>query len=92
MSISLFTEVFAAGSLASAVCCCFLEVAMVAEIRRGLSGWQAADLPRDIVVIFRSHRRFYPGSRLRLAFVVSSTVMGVCIAALVAIHRAIHGI
>lgn len=92
MSILLLTEILAAGSLISAVCCCLLEVAMVAEIRRGLAGWDTPSLQRDIVVTFRSHRRFYPSSRLRRAFVASSCVLGFCIAGLVMIHRATHGL
>lgn len=91
VSIFLLTELFAAGSLVSAVCCCLFEVAMVSEIRRGLAGWQPAELPRDIVVTFRSHRRFYPASRLRVAFVLSSVTLGVCIAGLIVIHRVTHG-
>lgn len=85
-------EILAAGSVLSAVCCCFLEMTMVAEIRRGLSGWAPADLQRDIVVTFRSHRRFYPSSRLRAAFVASSFLLGCCIAGLIAVHRVIHGL
>lgn len=65
---------------------------MVAEIRRGLEGWDTPYLQRDIVVTFRSHRRFYPSSRLRAAFVVSSCALGICIAGLVMIHRAMHGL
>ena len=70
------TEVFAGGGLLSATCCCLLEVAMVLEIRRGLTGWRYAKLRRDIVVTFRRHRRFYPGSPLRAAFVASSCLLG----------------
>lgn len=92
MSILLLTEILAAGSLLSAVCCCLLEVAMVAEIRRGLTGWDAPDFQRDIVVTFRSHRRFYPSSPLRRAFVASSVVLGFCIAGLVMIYRTQHGL
>lgn len=92
MSIILLTQLFATGSLVSAACCCLLEVAMVAEIRRGLAGWQPADLPRDIVVTFRSHRRFCPESRLRAAFVASSFLLAICIAGLIAIHRIVHGL
>ena len=92
MSILLLTEIFAAASLLSAACCCLLEVAMVAEIRRGLTGWDAPYMQRDIVVTFRSHRRFCPSSPLRRAFVVSSTVLGLCIAGLVMIHRTTHGL
>jgi hypothetical protein len=85
-------KLLAAGSVMSAICCCLLEVAMVSEIRRSLAGWHAADLQRDIVVTFRSHRRFYPASRLRVAFVASSFLLACCIAGLVAIHRVIHGL
>jgi|SRR6185312_4243447 len=92
VSIFLFTEILAACSLVSAISCCLLEVAMVAEIRRGLAGWDTPSLQRDIVVTFRSHRRFYPSSRLRTAFVASSFVMGCCIAGLVMIHRVTHGL
>lgn len=92
MSIFLLTEIFASGSLFSAVCCCLLEVAMVAEIRRGLTGWDAPYMQRDIVVTFRSHRRFYPSSPLRRVFVASSALLGLCIAGLVMVHRATHGI
>jgi len=87
VSVFLLTDVFATGSLVSAVCCCLLEVAMVAEIRRRLAGWQAAEMPRDIRVTLRSHRRFYPASRLRTAFVASSLLLGGCIAGLLVIHR-----
>jgi hypothetical protein len=92
VSILLLTEIFAAASLLSAACCCLLEVAMVAEIRRGLTGWDAPYMQRDIVVTFRSHRRFCPSSPLRRAFVASSTVLGLCIAGLVMIHRTTHGL
>lgn len=76
----------------SAACCCLLEVAMVMEIRRGLAGWRYAQLQRDIVVTFRKHRRFYPGSPLRAAFVTSSCLLGFCIAGLIVIHRVTHGL
>jgi hypothetical protein len=92
VSILLLTEILALGSLVSAACCCLLEVAMVAEIRRGLTGWDTPALQRDIAVTFRSHRRFYPSSPLRRAFVASSVVLGFCIAGLVMIHRASHGL
>lgn len=92
MSILLLTEILAAASLVSAGCCCLLEVAMVAEIRRGLAGWQTPYLERDIAVTFRSHRRFCPASRLRRAFVASSFVLGCCIAGLVMVHRITHGL
>lgn len=88
----LLTHIFAAGSLLSAGCCCLLEMAMVMEIRRGLAGWQVADLQRDIVVTLRSHRRFYPESPLRVAFVVSSLLLTICIAGLIAVHRLAHGL
>jgi hypothetical protein len=92
VSILLLTEIFAAGSFLSAGCCCLLEVAMVAEIRRGLAGWETPYLQRDIVVTLRSHRRFYPSSPLRTAFVASSFVLACCIAGLVAVHRTVHGL
>jgi hypothetical protein len=91
VSTFVLTEILAAGSFMSAACCCLLEVAMVMEIRRGLSGWQPVQLQRDIVVTFRSHRRFCPGSRLRAGFIASSFLLGFCIAGLIAIHRALHG-
>lgn len=87
----LLTQVLAAGSLVSAAGCCLLEIAMVAEIRRGLTGWQPADLDRDIAVTFKSHRRFYPASPLRRAFVASSILLGFCIAGLVMVYRIAHG-
>jgi hypothetical protein len=92
VSILVLTEIFAAGSLVSAICCCLLEVAMVMEIRRGLQGWRPAQFKRDIVVTFRNHRRFCPGSGLRAAFVASSCLLGCCIAALIVIHRVTTGI
>ncbi|HEY2470585.1 MAG TPA: hypothetical protein VGI45_22515 [Terracidiphilus sp.] len=64
---------------------------MVVEIRRGLTGWQPANMNRDIVVTFRSHRRFYPASPLRRAFIVSSVLLGFCIAGLIAVYRIAHG-
>ena len=92
MSIVLLTEILAMGSLVSAVSCCALEIAMVAAVRRGLAGWQPSELQRDIVVTLRSHRRFYPASRLRAAFVGSSLMLTFCIAGLIAVHRAVHGL
>jgi len=92
VSILPLTEILALGSLLSAACCCLLEVAMVAEVRRGLTGWATPDQKRDIVVTFRSHRRFYPSSPLRRAFVASSVVLGFCITGLVMVHRATHGL
>ena len=91
MYLVLFTHVFAAGSLVSAACCCLIEMAMVAGIRRGLTGWQPADLNRDIVVTFRSHRRFYPASLLRRAFILSAILLGFCIAGLILVYRIAHG-
>jgi len=44
------------------------------------------------VVTFRRHRRFYPGSPLRAAFVASSFLLGCCIAGLIVIHRVTHGL
>jgi hypothetical protein len=87
----LLTQVLAMGSLGSAACCCLLEMLMVVEIRRGLTGWQPANMNRDIVVTFRSHRRFYPASPLRRAFIVSSVLLGFCIAGLIAVYRIAHG-
>jgi len=92
VSFSLLTHVFAGGSLVSAACCCLLEVAMVIEIRRGLAGWRPAPLGRDIVVTLRSHRRFYPESPLREAFVASSVLLTSCIAGLIVIHRVTQGL
>lgn len=91
MPLVVLSELLAAGSLLSAACCLVLEIAMLAEIRRGLTGWQPAEFDRDILVTFRSHRRFYPASRLRTAFVASSFLLGLCIAALIAIYRVAHG-
>jgi hypothetical protein len=91
VSLLLLTEFFAAGSVAAAGCCCLLEVAMILEIRRGLSGWKPAQLQRDIAVTFRSHRRFNPGSPLRRAFLASSFLLGCCIAGLIVIHRVAQG-
>ncbi len=92
MSLLLLTEFFAGGSLVSAACCCLLEIAMILEIRRGLQGWQPAGLQRDIAVTFRSHRRFYPTSPLRTAFVAFSFLLACCIAGLIMIHRVKHGL
>jgi hypothetical protein len=92
VSLLLLTQVFAGGSLVSAACCCLLELAMLLEIRRGRRGWQPPRLPRDIAITFRSHRRFYPASRLRAAFVASSFLLGSCIAGLIFIHRVTQGL
>jgi hypothetical protein len=92
LSLFLLNEIFAAGSLVSALACCLLEIAMVAEIRRGMTGWQTAEWQRDIAVTFRSHRRFYPASPLRAAFVVSAISLGLCIASLIMIYRVARGL
>ena len=92
MSLFMLTKIFATGSLLSAACCCLLELAMVLEIRRGLAGWGPVRLQRDIAVIFRNHRRFYPASPLRAAFVASSFFLGCCIAGLIVIHRVAQGL
>jgi hypothetical protein len=88
----LLTHVLAAGSLMSAGCCCLLEMLMVTEIRRGLTGWQPVQMNRDIVVTFRSHRRFYPASPLRRAFIASSISLGFCIAGLIIVYRVANGL
>lgn len=92
MSLMQLTEFFAGGSLLSASSCCLLEVAMVLEIRRHLGGSRPPRLERDIAVTFRSHRRFYPGSPLRAAFLASSFLLGCCIAGLIVIHRVTQGL
>lgn len=92
MSEFLLTGVFATGSLLSAVGCCLLEIAMVVKIRRGLTGWQTAQRQRDIAVTFQSHRRFYPASPLRAAFVISSVSLGLCVAGLIVVYRTAHGL
>jgi hypothetical protein len=85
--------VFAVGSLLSAVACCLIEMAMVAATNRKMEGWTTfAYLHRDIVIIFQRHRRLYPGSCLRAAFVASSCSLACCIAALIVIHRVAHGL
>src|SRR5581483_11470855 len=86
VSLILLTQVLAAGSLVSAACCCLAEIAMVADIRPGLSGWQPAALSRDHVVTLRSHRRFYPGSPLRRACIACSNLLTVCIAGLILVY------
>lgn len=91
VSLVQLTHVLAAGSLVSAACCCLLEIAMVAGIRRGLTGWEPAEMNRDIVVTFRSHRRFYPASPLRRAFIASSILLAFCIAGLIMVYRIAHG-
>ena len=93
MSLFLLSVVCSTGSFVSAICCCLLEVAMVTAVNRKLAEWTTFKyLRRDIVVIFQRHRRLYPTSRLRLAFVASSFMLGSCIAGLIAIHRVAHGL
>lgn len=76
----------------SAVACCLLEVAMVNATNRKMEGWATVSyLNRDITVIIQRHRRMYPGSRLRVAFVLSAGVLTGCIAGLIAIQRMFHG-
>lgn len=92
MSLFQLSLICSAGSFMSAICCCLLEVAMVKAINRKLAEWTTfAYLRRDIVIIFHRHRRLYPTSRLRVAFVASSCMLASCIAGLIAIHRAVHG-
>jgi hypothetical protein len=93
LSLFLLATVFSAGSFVSAACCCLLEVAMVTGINRKLTEWTTyVNKRRDIVTIFQRHRRLFPTSRLRVAFVASSFMLGSCIAGLIAIHRIVHGI
>ena len=91
--MSLVTMFFAAGGLLSAVACCLIEVAMIAATNRKMEGWTTFTFAgRDIGVIFQKHRRLYPESRMRAAFVFSSCVLGICIAGLIAINRITHGL
>jgi len=84
----LMTLFFAAGGLLSAVACCLLEVNMVKASNRMMQGWTTFTFTgRDIGVIFQRHRRLCPESRVRAAFVLSSCVLGICVAGLIAIHR-----
>jgi hypothetical protein len=81
------------GSLTSAVACCLLELAIVTETNRKMQGWTSfAYLHRDIAVIFQRHRRLYPASRLRVAFVLSSCSLASCIAGLIVVHRIVNGL
>jgi hypothetical protein len=93
VSLFLLSVICSAGSFVSAVCCCLLEVAMVTAINRKLAEWTTfAYLRRDIAVIFQRHRRLYPTSPLRVAFVASSCMLGSCIAGLIVIHRVAGGL
>jgi hypothetical protein len=92
VSLFFLSVICSVGSFASAVCCCLIEVAMVTGINRKLAEWTTfAYLRRDIVTIFHRHRRLYPASRLRVAFVASSCMLASCIAGLIVIHRVNHG-
>ena len=87
----MMTVFFAAGGLLSAVACCMLEIAMVNATNRKMAGWTTFTFAgRDIGVIFQRHRRLYPESPIRAAFVFSSCILGVCIAGLIAIQRVGH--
>jgi hypothetical protein len=88
-----FTVFFASCGLLSAIACCLLELAMIHATRRKMEGWTTFTFSgRDIGVIFQRHRRLYPESRVRAAFVLSSCVLGICIGALIAIQRIANGI
>ena len=92
-STILMTQVFAAVSVMSVVVCCLLEVAMVNATNRKMEAWQTvSSLGRDITVTLKRHRRLYPGSRLRIAFVLSACVLTGCIAGLIAIHWMVYGL
>ncbi len=87
------TMFFAAIGLLSAIACCLLEIAMVNATNRKMEGWTTFTFAgRDIGVIFQKHRRLYPESRIRAAFVFSTCVLGICIAGLIAIHRIAQGL
>ena len=90
MSLTVF---FATGSLMSAIACCLLEMAMIKATNRKMESWTTYTFAgRDIGVIFQRHRRLFPESRLRTAFVFSTCVLGVCIAGLIAIQKMGHGL
>jgi hypothetical protein len=90
MSLTVF---FAASGLLSAIACCLLEVAMIKATNRKMAEWTTFIFAgRDIGVIFQKHRRLFPESRIRLAFVFSTCVLGICIAGLIAIHRIAQGL
>jgi len=90
MSLTVFF--FAAGIL-SATACCLLEIAMVNATNRKMAGWTTFTFAgRNIGIIFQRHRRLYPESRIRAAFVVSMCALGICIGALIAIQRIANGI
>ena len=90
MSLTVFF--FAAGIL-SATACCLLEIAMVNATNRKMAGWTTFTFAgRNIGIIFQRHRRLYPESRIRAAFIFSTCVLGVCIAGLIAIQRITIGL
>jgi hypothetical protein len=90
MSLTVF---FASSGLLSAIACCLLEIAMVNATNRKMEGWTTFTFGgRDIGVIFQRHRRLYPESRMRAAFVVSVCSLGLCIAGLIAVQRIANGI
>jgi len=77
----------------SAIACCLLEIAMVKATNRKMAEWTTFTFAgRDIGVIFQKHRRLFPESRMRTAFVVSMCMLGICIAGLIAIHRIAVGL
>ena len=87
------TALFVTGGLLSAIACCLLEVTMVNATNRKMAGWTTFTFAgRNIGVIFQRHRRLYPESRIRAAFIFSTCVLGVCIAGLIAIQRITVGI
>ena len=90
MSLTVF---FVAGGLLSAIACCLLEIEMVKATNRKMAEWTTITLGgRDIGVIFQKHRRLFPESRIRVAFVFSTCVLGICIAGLIAIQRIANGV
>jgi len=90
MSLTVF---FVAAGILSAIACCLLEIAMVHATNRKMEGWTTFTFSgRNIGVIFHRHRRLYPESRMRTAFVVFMCTLGFCIAGLIAIHRIAVGL
>jgi hypothetical protein len=88
LSNMMYSKLLLAACLGFAIACCLTQVAMIVGINSKLgTRSQFSSLRRDLFGIFQEHRRLYPASNLRVAFIVSLVLLVASSSGFVLIHN-----
>jgi hypothetical protein len=84
----MYSKLLIAASLGFAIACCLTQVAMIVGINSRLGpSSQFSSIRRDLFGIIQEHRRLYPASNLRVAFIVSFVLLVACSSGFILIHN-----